>query len=50
MTEVIQLRENLNETKKAAKRALFKADTNKQGVLPTESFFKILEDNQIVLT
>lgn len=50
MTEAIQLRECLNETKKAAKRALFKADINKQGVLPTEAFFKILEENQIMLT
>jgi len=29
MSDYIQLRENLNETKKAAKRALFKADANK---------------------
>jgi hypothetical protein len=35
MTDAIQQRENLNEIKKAAKRALFKADKDKQGVMPT---------------
>ena len=50
MSDYVQERENLNETKKAAKRALFKADVNKQGVLPTEQFFKILKENRIFLT
>ena len=50
MTDAIQQRENFNETKKAAKRALFKADINKQGVMPTQKFFKILQDHNITLT
>ena len=50
MTEAIQVRENFNETKKAAKRALFKADVEKQGVMTTKKFFKILEDHQIKLS
>lgn len=50
MTDAVQQRETFNETKKAAKRALFKADVNKQGVMPTDQFFKILEKHKIVLT
>lgn len=50
MTDAIQQRENLNEIKKAAKRALFKADVNKQGVMSTDQFFNILEEHRIALT
>ena len=50
MSEAIQLKENFNETKKAAKRALFKSDVNKKGTMATQKFFKILEDHNIKLT
>ena len=50
MTDAIQQRETFNETKKAAKRALFKADSHKQGVIQTKKFFKILEDHNIQLS
>ena len=50
MTDAVLQRENINEVKKAAKRALFKADKDKQGVMPTELFFKILEDHNITLS
>ena len=50
MADAIAQRENFNETKKAAKRALFKADTDKQGTMSTDKFFAILKEHNITLS
>ena len=50
MTDLILQKENFNEMKKAAKRALHKLDAEKQCVLPLETFFQTLSAHNIKLS
>ena len=50
MTDLILQKENFNEMKKAAKRALHKLDSEKQCVLPIETFFQTLSAHNIKLS
>lgn len=50
MTDLILQKENFNEMKKAAKRALYKLDSEKQCVLPIDTFFQTLREHDIKLS